>query len=85
MHHAEAVGDERAVIADELDERLGQLQPLSVVLAGLTCIEADVLQQQDVTFGQAFGAGECIGPDDIAGELHVPTEPVPQRFCDRSQ
>ncbi len=70
----EAVGDESTVVADEFDQITGERLTLRLVLAGLTRVEADVLQQEDVTVGQALGAGQSILPDDIAGELDVAAE-----------
>jgi len=33
----------------------------------------------------SFGAGKRVGPDDVAGQLDVTAELLPQRFCDRSE
>ncbi len=89
MHHTEAVGHERARrsvgAADEFGQRLGQRQPLGVVLAGLARVEADVLQQQHVTVGQALGAGERVGADDVTGQLDVPAQFVAEGGRDGSQ
>ena len=85
VHHAETVGHESAVVADEFDQLLGQRQALGVVLAGLARVEADVLQQQDVAVGQALGAGQRVGADDVTGQLDVPAELLPQRRGDRGQ
>ena len=68
--------------ADEFDQRLGQRQPLGVVLAGLARVEADVLQQQHVAVGQALRPGERVGADDVAGELDVPAQLLAERRRD---
>ena len=74
-----------SVGTDQFDQRLGQRQPLGVVLAGLPRIEADVLQQQDVAVGQALGAGQRVGADDVAGQLDVPAQLLAERRGDRGQ
>ena len=85
VHHTEAIRDESAIIPDEVDQLLGQCQPLGVVLAGFAWIEADVLQQQDVSVGQALGTGQRIGAHDVTGELDMTAEPLPQRLCHRRE
>ena len=66
MHHAEAVGDECAIVADQFGQLPGERQPLGVVLAGFARIEPDVLQQQDIAVGQALRPCQRIGPDHVA-------------------
>ncbi len=85
MHHAEAVGDESPVVADEFDEVAGQRLPLRLVLAGFARIEANVLEQEDVAVGQAFRAGQRVLPDDVAGELDVAAEHVAEFRRDRGE
>jgi len=58
---------------------------LAVILTGLARIEADVLQQQDVTVRQPLGTGQRVGPDDVTGQLHVPAELFAERGGDRCQ
>ena len=78
MHHAKSVGDERTGRtvgrADQFGQLRGPREPLGVVLAGLTGVEANVLDHQHVTVGQAFGARERIGADDVASQLDVPAQ-----------
>ncbi len=85
MHHPEPVGDESASGRDQFGELLGQCKPFAVVLAGLARVEPDVLQQQDIAVGQALGARQSVCADDVAGQLHVPTQLLPQRRGDRRQ
>ena len=79
MHHPEAVGDESASRRDQFGQLPSQRESLGVVLAGLARVEADVLQQQHVAVGQPLGAGQRIGADDVAGQLHVPAELFAER------
>lgn len=74
MNNTESVGDECAVVTDQLDESLGELDPLGFVLAGLARVETDVLEHQDVTVGESFGTSQRVLSHDVTGELHVATE-----------
>ena len=74
MHHPETVGHEGRVITNKLDQRLRQAQPLVVVLTGLSRVEANVLQQQDVAVGKRLRVGQRVGTDHVARQLHAGTQ-----------
>ena len=89
MDHTETIGHERADPStrgiNQLHQRLGQRESLRVVLTGLPGVEPDVLQQQDIAVGQAFCPGKCIGADDIASKLDMPTQLLAQHLRHRGQ
>ena len=82
VHDTEPVGHERAVRCYQFGQLPCQRQSFGVVLAGFPRVEPDVLQQQDVTVGQALGSGQRVGPDDVAGQLHMPAELFAERGGD---
>ncbi len=69
MDHAEAVGDEGV---GELRELVGERGPDRVVLAGLAVVEADVLQQGDVTVTEALDRLRGARADGVGREGHRP-------------
>ena len=66
MDDAEAVGDEGTVVGGQLGELVGKLAALGLVLGGLARVEADVLQEEDITVGEAVGALVGVLADDVA-------------------
>ena len=78
VHDPEAVADERVAEVGELG---GELRTLGVVLAGLARVEADVLQQGDLTVGQALDDGVRRLPDRVGGEAIRRSSSSPSRFA----
>ena len=73
------------IVADQFGQLSGQRHPLAVVLAGLTRVEADVLQEQHVAVGEPFGAGQRIGTDHVGAQLDVSAQLFIERRRDRFQ
>ena len=82
VHHAETVGDERVGQRGEL---VGQRAALGLVLGGLTCVEADVLQQRDLAVGQARDGRLGGLAHDVGRQCHGPAEQLAQPRGDRRQ
>jgi hypothetical protein len=82
VHDAETVGD---VVFAELGVLLGEVKTLGGVLAGLTGLEADVLDQADVSVGERGGQLLGGGTHDILGKLDVEVHELAQTLGDRGQ
>ena len=73
---------ERGAFADEL---VGEGSALGLVLGGLTSVEADILQQEDVAVVQAVSALVCVLTGHIAGQGDELPQGLGKRLSDRSQ
>jgi hypothetical protein len=75
VHGAEAVAD---VQVGELGELVGEGAALGVVLAGLTGVEAEVLQDGDLALAQAVDDGPGGLADGVRGERHLAAQQLTQ-------
>ena len=82
MHDAEAVGDEGV---GEVGELPGERRPHLVVLAGLAGVEADVLEDRDLTvLERRHGLGGAL-PHGVGGEGDLLAEQLTEPLGHRAQ
>ena len=67
VDNAKAIGNKSAVIGCQSNELVSELAALSLVLGGLTRVEADVFYQHHVTIVEAVGTLMSVFSGDVAG------------------
>ncbi len=85
VHHAETVGDEGGVRADQRGQLVGQRAALGIVLAGLAGFEADVLQQRDRAVGQPGDHRLRRVAHQVGGQRDIGAEQFAEPPGDRGQ
>ncbi len=87
MHGTEGVLDERTLVgtAGERGESLRERESLGVVLARLTRVEADVLQQQQLAVFQGVRAQSRALPHRVERELHGLSQQLRETVGDRTK
>ena len=82
VHHSEPVADEEVGEGGQL---FGESEPLRVVLAGLGCLEPQVLQQRHVAVLQGGHGPAGRLPDHVVGEGDRPAQQLGQPLGNRAQ
>ena len=79
MRGAESIADENSVA--EGRELFGK----GFVVLFFLGMEAHVLEEEDISFGQRFAFGFRDGPDTVGGKSHAPADEFLELFGDREQ
>lgn len=79
---SEAVGDE---VVCQFGKLSGEGLPLAVVLRGLARVEAQVLEQENLTVGQFRCFGPCLLTDGVGGECDIEADRLRELGSQRMQ